>query len=174
MNDNQPADSVCNIRSTTDPTGRAACLLQWGPIEALLDPAAVTATARDLMAAAVAAETDIALIQAFRQDFRADDQTLGVVLEAVRTRRIMPPTPAALRIEAVAGQRTGLPLVHIARGSQRGQLSPDEARAMALQWTETATAAQIDVRFRYALGEFDHLTPADIDQLFVLVRAAQR
>lgn len=175
MIDPQATDNdVCHIRSTTDDAGRAACLMQWGPIEALLAPAVVTATARDLMAAAISAETDIALIEAFRQDIGANDEMLAVVLPAVRGRRPLTPTKVALRIEAVAGARTGLPLVHIGRGSQRGQLSPDGARGMALQWIETATAAVIDVRFRYALGEWDRLTADDIERLFTLARAAQR
>lgn len=175
MIDPQATDNgVCNIRSTTDDAGRAACLMQWGPIEALLTPTVVLATARDLMAAAISAETDVALIQAFRQDIGADDEMLAVVLAAVRGRRPLTPTKVGLRIEAVAGARTGLPLVHIARGSQRGQMSPDEARAMAVQWIEAATAAVIDVRLRYALGEWDRLTTDEIEQLFTLTQAAQR
>lgn len=167
-------DRVCSIRSTLDDDGRAACLIQWGPIEALLDPATVTATARDLMAAAIAAETDIALIGAFREEFKADDQMLGTVLTEVRARRPMPHSKVALRIEAVAGHRTGLPLVHIARGSMKGELSPGEARAMAVHWIEAAAAAQIDVRLRYALGEWDRLTPAEIERLFALMQGVQR
>lgn len=167
-------DRVCSIRSTLDEHGKAACLIQWGPVEALLDPATVTATARDLMAAASSAETDIALVGAFREDLGADDQMLGVVLTKVRGRRPMSPTPVALRIEAVAGHRTGLPLVHIARGSMKGELSPDEARAMAVHWIEAAAAAQIDVRIRYALGEWDQLSTADIERLFTLMQGVQR
>jgi hypothetical protein len=167
-------DQVCSIRSTLDGHGNAACLMQWGPIEALLDPATVVATARDLMAAAISAETDIALVGAFREDLGADDQMLGVVLTKVRSRRPMPHAKVALRIDAVAGARTGLPLVHIARGSMKGELSPDEARAMAVHWIEAATAAQIDVRIRYALGEWDRLSAAEIEHLFTLVQGVQR
>lgn len=167
-------DRVCHIRSTHDGDGKAACLIQWGPVTALLDPAAVLATARDLTAAAIAAETDIALIQTFREELKADDQMLAVILSTVRGHRPMPHAAVALRIEAVAGHRTGLPLVHIARGSMKGELTPDEARGMALTWISTATAAQIDVRLRYALGEWDRLTQAEIEQLFTLIQAAQR
>lgn len=161
---------VCHIRSTLDNAGKAACLLEWGTVQALLQPEVVLATARDLTAAAISAETDIALIEAFRGDFKADDQMLGVVLEKVRGRRPVPRGKAALRIEAVAGHRTGLPLVRIARGSQKGQLSPDEARAMAGHWVQVATAAQIDVRMRYALGEWGHLSAEQIEELFALMQ----
>ena len=174
MPEPQNPDDGCFIRSTLDDDGRAACLLEWGPIRTLLAPPVVLATARDLMAAAVSAETDIALVEAFRQEFRADDQMVGIVLANVRERRPALAAPAALRIHAVAGARTGLPLVHIGRGSMRGELSPDEAREMAVHWIQTATAAQIDVRLRYALGEWDRLNVVEIDRLFALIQDAGR
>lgn len=164
---------TCQISSTIDHSGRAACLLEWGPIQALLTPPVVLTTARDLMAAATAAETDIALIQALRHDIGADDHVLGAMLTAVRTRRPTPTGTTALRIAAVAGARTGQALVHIARGSMTGELTADGARTMAQHWIETATAAAIDARMRYALGEWDHLTPADIEELFALLQKAQ-
>ncbi|EPD63160.1 hypothetical protein [Streptomyces sp. HGB0020] len=118
--------STAHIRSTVDPaTGKAACLLRWGTVEALLQPDVVLNTARDLMAAA-------------------------------------------------AGAKTGKPWVHIARGSMKGELDPDQARQMAAPWTEAAIAAQIDVRLRYALGELDQLTPDDIDAVFGRLQSLQR
>lgn len=164
------AGSVCYIRSTITESGRAACLLEWGPIQTLLEPPVVLTTARDLTAAAAAAETDIALIQALRADIGADDQVLGALLAAVRSRRPIARGKGALRISAVAGAMTGKPYVHITRGSMHGELDPDEARAMAGHWTEAAAAAAIDVRLRYALGEWDHLTPADIERLFKTIQ----
>lgn len=164
---------VCHIQSTLDDQGKAACLLEWGPIRTLVTPAVALATARDLMAAAIAAETDIALIEALREDIDADDQVLAAVLDAVRGRRPVPPATVALHIAAIAGANTGLPLVQIGRGSMSGQLSPDEARAMAVHWIEVATAAVIDVRLRYALGEWDRLNVVEIEELFALVQKAQ-
>lgn len=166
---------VCSIRSTTNPEdGTAACLMEWGPIHALLKPQKVLDTGRDLMAAAASAETDVALIQSLREDIDAEDDVVGIMLTAVRRRRPLPTTRVALRIEAVAGANTGLPYVHIARGSMKAALTPDEARHMAQHRTEAAVAAQIDVRLRYALGEWGRLTPTDIDQLFTLLQKAQR
>lgn len=162
--------AICHIRSTLDDQGRTACLMQWGPIEALLKPDVVLATARDLMAAATAAETDIALIRFFRTGLKLDMTTIGHMVRDIRAERPAPTGKSALRIGAVAGANTGLPYVHIARGSMSGQLSPDEARQMAVHWTETATAARIDVRLRYALGEWDRLNVVEIEQLFALVQ----
>jgi hypothetical protein len=167
-------DRVCHIRSTTDGQGRAACLMTWGPITVRLDPTVVLATGRDLMAAAAAAETDVALVDVFTREYRARGEVIGHMLQAVRRQRTQPAGRVALRIAAVAGVRTGLPLVHIARGSQKGELSPDEARDMALAWISTAAAAQIDVRLRYALGEWDHLTAPEIERLFTLIQQAAR
>lgn len=169
-----PDDRVCHVHSTLNDDGKAAVLMEWGPIQALLTPELVFTTARDLMAAAVSAETDIALVNALRKDVRLDDQTLGVMLQAVRSRRPAPAGKTALRISAIAGANTGKPYVQIARGSMSGQLSPDEARTMALHWTETAVAAQIDVRLRYALGEWDRLNVVEIEDLFKLIQEAQR
>lgn len=168
-------DHVCSIRSTTDPRdGTAACLMQWGTITALLTPEATLTTARDLMTAATHAETDIALVKVFRTDMKADMDTVGFVLREVRAGRPPLPGKAALRISAIAGAKTGKPVVHIARGSMKGELPPGEARQMAQHWTEVAVAAQIDVRLRYALGEWSHLTPTDIEHLFDTMRKVQR
>lgn len=168
------ADTV-TIRSTTDPAdGTAACLLTWGPVEALLTPATTLATARDLMAAAAHAEADIAVLGWCTETLRTDEQTAGQILLDIRGRRPAPLKPAALRIQAVAGYNTRQPYVHISRGSRKAPLSPDEARQMAVQWTQAATAAQIDVRLRYALGEWDHLSSEEIDRLFLTVQRLGR
>jgi hypothetical protein len=168
------ADTVF-IRSTIDPEDRtAACLLTWGPIEALLTPTKTLATARDLMAAAAHAESDIAFLQMCREQLRLDDDTAGQMLLDIRGRRPSPPTPAALRIAAVAGYNTRRPYVHISRGSQTGQLTPDDAREMAQHWTEAAIAAQIDVRLRYVLSDLPQLTPADVEDVFTQLQKVQR
>ncbi|MFF8034896.1 hypothetical protein [Streptomyces sp. NPDC016626] len=163
------------IRSTTDPAdGTAACLLTWGPVEALLTPTKTLATARDLMAAATYAESDVAFLDMCREQLRLDEETAGRMLLDVRGRRPAPPAPVALRIHAVAGYNARRPYVHISRGSMKGELTPDEARQMALHWTEAAVAAQIDVRLRYALGEWNHLTPDDVEHLFTLLQEMHR
>ncbi|MFJ5059042.1 hypothetical protein ACIP96_06435 [Streptomyces nigra] len=163
------------IRSTVDPeTRKAACLVTWGPLETILAADVVLATARDLVAAAAAAETDIALIRSLREDLKADDTIVGMMLGAVRRRRPVPTASVALRIEAVAGAKTGKPYVHIARGSQKAPLDPDDARTMADHWTQAAMAAHNDVRLRYVLGDFHQLTPADTNEIFLRLQKAQR
>jgi hypothetical protein len=166
---------VAYIRSTVDPeTRKAACLLVWGPVQALLEPEVVLNTARDLMAAAAHAETDIALIRVFRSGLKLDMTTIGHMVRDIRAERPAPTGKTALRIEAVAGAKTGLPLVHVARGSMKGELSPDEARQMAGHWTEAAIASQIDVRLRYVLGDFHQLTPDDLEEVFTKLQKVQR
>ncbi|MDX5570921.1 hypothetical protein PYK79_57090 [Streptomyces sp. ID05-04B] len=164
------------IRSTVHPeTRKAACLLSWGSAgSALLTPEATLATARDLTAAAAAAETDVALIRSLREDVHADDTVVRGLLDAVRARRPMPAARPALRIHAVAGAKTGKPLVHIGRGSLKAELDPDEARQMAGHWTEAAVAAQIDARLRYVLGEHPRLTPDDVNAIFEQLQGVQR
>lgn len=163
---------VCYIGSTLDEAGGAACLMEWGTVQALLSPSEVLATARDLMAAAIQAETDIALVQAFREDVGADNRMLGEVLTMVRGHRAPPSGKVALRIEAVAGAKTGKPYVHIGRGSMKGELTPDEAREMATVWTQVAVAAQIDVRLRRALAKWDRLNPEEVELLFTYIQEA--
>lgn len=164
------------IRSTLDPRTRTpACLLDWGQaVQALLTPETVLTTAHDLMAAATAAETDVAFLQWCRDTLKVDTLTAGHMLIDIRAARPAATGKPALRIQAVAGANTGLPLVHISRGSMKAELNPDEARQMAIDWTQVATAADIDARLRYALGEWDRLTPTDIEDLFRTMRSVQR
>jgi hypothetical protein len=169
-----PDDDTVYVSSTLDDSGKAAVLMKWGRVQTVLTPEAVLATARDLMAAAANAEADIALIKTCREVLRLDDGQLGLFLRDVRTRRPLARGKTALRIEAVAGAKTGMPYVHIGRGSMKAALDPDTARTMAMHWVETAVAAHIDVRLRYALGEWDPLNAGEIEELFTLIQKAQR
>lgn len=165
------AESIL-IRSGVDPeTGAGLCFLTWGKLRVKLDPQLVLNTARDLHAAAARAESDIALFRVLSA-VPIDTHIVAGVVRDVRNERGMLPGKSALRIEAIAGLHTGLPYVHAARGSQKHRMSPDEARAMALAWTETAVAAYSDSRLRYVLGEYPQLSPADVDGIFTgLLRA---
>ncbi|MEU4165600.1 hypothetical protein AB0F46_01780 [Streptomyces sp. NPDC026665] len=173
---NQPApEHVAWIGSTIHPeTRKAACLLRWGTIEALITPEDAHTTARELMAAAAFAETDVALFAWCRNTLKVDLVTAGQMVRDIRGNRPAPPGRSALRIEAVVGFKTGEPYVHIARGSVKGQINPDEARQMAAHWTDAALAAHIDVRLRYALGEQPGITPGDIEQILERVQGLQR
>lgn len=146
--------------------GKAVCELQYGTTRVTLTPEVTLVTARDLHAAAARAEDDIALIKVLTDRVKLDLRAVGLVLGDVRTRRPMLTGKPALRIEAVAGHATGEPYVHIARGSMSSSLSPDDARQMALHWTEAAVAAQLDARLRYVLGDFPHITEDDLGRIF--------
>ncbi|MFJ2004768.1 hypothetical protein [Streptomyces chartreusis] len=137
-------------------------------------PTVVLTTARDLMAAAAHAETDIALIRVLRSGVKLDMTTIGHMVRDIRAERPAPTGETALRIDAVAGAKTGQPYVHIARGSMKGELSPDEARVMAGHWTAAAIAARTDVRLRSALGEWGRLNAEEIEQLFTLIQGDGR
>lgn len=174
MSDQTDLDYTVYVASTLDDTGKAAVLMTWGRIQAVLTPEVTLTTARDLMAAAAAAEADIALIRTCREVLELNDTQLGMFMRDVRTRRPHHPGKAALRIEAVAGARTGMPLVHIGRGSMKREMDPDTAREMATHWISAAVAAQNDVRLRYALGEWDKLNVVEIEELFALMRDTSR
>ncbi|MFF7521232.1 hypothetical protein [Streptomyces pseudovenezuelae] len=171
----QTDEHVASIRSAIEPgTRKAACLLQWGPVETLLTPEVTLNTARDLMAAAAHAEADIAFLQWCRDTLKVDQNTAGHMLLDIRAGRPAPGDKVALRIEAVAGAKTNQPIVRVGRGSMKGDLSPNEARQMARHWTEAALAAQIDVRLRYVLGEQPGLAPEDIEQIFTKLQGLHR
>jgi hypothetical protein len=174
VTDQTDPDSTVYVQSTLDDDGKAAVLMRWGSIQALLTPEVTLTTARDLMAAAASAEADIALIRTCREVLQLTDPMLGRLLQDVRSRRPKPQGKTALRIEAVAGMKTGQPYVNIGRGSMKRQMDPDTAREMASHWTQTVVAAQIDVRLRYALGEWDKLNVVEIEELFALIQKAGR
>lgn len=160
-----------NILSGVHPdTGAAICVVEWGPLHVVLDPEVVLTTARDLHAAACNAEADIAMIRVLDTQLGGNIQATAALVRAVREQRPVAPGRSALRIEAIAGVATGLPFVHIGRGSMKGSLSPDEARDMALHWTETAVAAHNDARLRYVLGEYPQLSTDDMDGIFAGLR----
>lgn len=164
---------VVHIASHVDKaTGKPQCIVQWGKLAAVLDPEVVLRTARDLQAAAAHAETDIAFMTVMRERVGMDLHSTASLLADIRTARPMSTGEIALRIHAVAGTATGLPYVHIHRGSRSASLSPDMARGMAMDWTETAVAAYTDARLRYVLGEYPELTPTTIDTIFAGLRAA--
>lgn len=166
-------EDIVRIESTIQAsTGKARCRMLWGDLDVVLEPEVALNTARDLMAAATRAETDIAIIRVLRDRVGMGTQPIGVMLRDIRIAREMPALKVALRIEAVAGASTDQPYVHIGRGSLSGSLSPDRARTMATDWIAAAVASQIDVRLRYVLGEYDQLTPDDIENVFTGIRAA--
>lgn len=164
-------DDEIHILSGVHPdTSAAICVLEWGPIRVALEPQLVLNTARDLHAAAAGAESDIAMIRVLQDMTRDNIQATATIVREVRAQRPITPGPSALRIEAVAGVATGQPYVHIGRGSMKGSISPDEARDMALHWTETAVAAHNDARLRYVLGDYPQLSNDDRDGIFAGLR----
>jgi hypothetical protein len=145
------------IESTMDSTtGRPMCFVRWGTKTKLVETERVIATARELFGAAAAAEADVALVE-FLREADLPDQVVGTALMHAREQRAksrMPDGPKPVfRIGAIAGARTGLPLVSIGLGSREDTLDVESARDLASDWYETAIASILDVRIRYTLGD---------------------
>jgi hypothetical protein len=145
------------IESTMDPsTGRPMCFIRWGEKEKVVEVERVIATARELFAAAAAAEADVALVASFRS-LDLPDSLIGATLMHAREQRgqlRMPEGPKPVfRIGAIAGAKTGLPLVSIGLGSRELTMDTQGARDVASDWYETAVASMLDVRIRYTLGD---------------------
>jgi hypothetical protein len=145
------------ITSAADPTtGAPCCHVVWGEKSKLVPSERVVATARELHAAAAAAEDEVALLGSLRL-IGAEDQSLYAMLVDIRGRRAelrMPEGPKPIfRIGAFAGAKTGKPLVQIELGSQQLTISAEDARKTGSDWYTTAVASILDVRIRYVLGE---------------------
>lgn len=147
------------IESTMDSTtGRPMCFVHWGDKQKLVETERVIATARELFAAAAAAEADVALVE-FLREADLPDRAVGVALmraREVRGKLRMPEGPKPVfRIGAIAGANTGLPLVSIGLGSREDTMDVQSTRSLASDWYETAIASILDVRIRYTLADHD-------------------
>jgi hypothetical protein len=115
------------------------------------------ATARDLVAAAAAAESDKALWDTLTDTLGLDEQnTFNVVADVRRRRTALQERTTArpfLRIGAALGYNTRRPMVAFHSGSLSDQGPPEQARDMAAAIYETAVAAAIDARTRHVLAE---------------------
>lgn len=145
------------IESTADPTtGRPMCLVRWGEKEKLVESERVIATARELFGAAASAEADVALLESLRS-LDVPDEFIGAMIRHAREARAglrMPEgAKPVFRIGALAGGRTGLPLVSVELGSHELTMDTAAAREVASDWYETAVASMLDVRIRYVLGD---------------------
>ncbi|MER7707266.1 hypothetical protein ABTX81_30735 [Kitasatospora sp. NPDC097605] len=166
-------DSTIHIDATEDSeTGRPECIVAWGGWAGTFPLEKIRSTAEALFAAAAAAECDAALIAELRAGLQLPDEVIGVMLGKVRERR---PLPAGtfLRIEAGVSASTGLPFVKVRQGSNAGQLSPDEAKAMGRQWLASAEAAEHDAITRYVLRDSGR-NPVEVEDFFRAMAALRR
>ena len=138
------------IESTRGPDDEPVCRVQWGPIECYASVEDVRTTAIDLVTCAAYSEMMMTLV--VKVSLSADVVSrfatellsgAGRSYFGAKTTLTMLPAGSTRRREA---------LVLVKRGSQAGELSPDEARAMALRWLAVAEATESDQLVSEALG----------------------
>jgi hypothetical protein len=167
MTNPENVNEIITINSATHPeTGKAICIIKFGHMRKMAEPDIILNTARELNAAAEAAEIDVALMKVVLDDLELPDAACAAIMSKAREARPMPGGKVALRIEAVAGYHTRKPYIHVGLGSTKGSLEPNEARQMAQHWTEAAVTSHFDARLRYVLSDFDQLTEHDIENIF--------
>jgi hypothetical protein len=130
------------IESTRGPDDEPACLITWGSLQFYAPVEDVRQTALDLITCAAYAEMMMTLIvkaglgadvvSQFTSDLLSG---AGRSFFGAKTTVTLLPAGSSKRREA---------LVLLSRGSMRGAVSPDEARAMALRWLAVAEATESD------------------------------
>jgi hypothetical protein len=137
------------IQSTRGPDDEPVCEITWGPLQCYAPVADVRQTALDLVACAAYAEVMMTMVlrvgippgtvSGFMTDLLAGT---GRSFFGAKTTMTMLPAGSSKRREA---------LVILKRGSRKGELSPAEARAMALRWLAVAEATESDQLISEAL-----------------------
>lgn len=130
------------IESTRGPDDEPVCMIAWGPIQCHASVADVRDTALDLIACASYAEVMMlmvtgagippATVSGFMSDLLSGT---GRAFFGAKTTMSMLPAGSSKRRQA---------FVILKRGSRKGELSPAEARAMALRWLAVAEATESD------------------------------
>jgi hypothetical protein len=130
------------IESTRGPDDEPCCLITFGPLQAYASVEDVRTTALDLVTCAAYAELMMTMV--VKLSLSADvvsrfttDLLSGAGRRFFGAKTTLPLTPAGSTKRREA-------LVLLKRGSQAGELSPDEARAMALRWLAVAEATESD------------------------------
>ena len=130
------------IESTRGPDDEPCCLITFGPLQAYASVEDVRTTALDLITCAAYAELMMTMV--VKVNLSADVVSrfatdllsgAGRRFFGAKTTLLLTPAGSTRRREA---------LVLVKRGSQAGELSPDEARAMALRWLAVAEATESD------------------------------
>jgi hypothetical protein len=134
-------DEAIWIESTRGPDDKPVCHLTWGRVRCYPPVAAVRLTAIDLVTCAAYAEMMMKLVNLGLAAGQVSAFTTDLLRDSKRHRFGDPSTMSLLPAGSSKGREA---LVLLTRGTLKGALSPDEARAMALQWLEVAEAAESD------------------------------
>lgn len=130
------------IESTRGPDDEPVCLITWGPLQWYAPVADVRETALDLVACAAYAEMMMTLVNRLNLPGATASRFVTDLL-AGRAKRYFGSKETVTLLPA-GSTKTGGAYVLVKRGSQRGDLTPGEARAMALRWLEVADGTESD------------------------------
>jgi hypothetical protein len=130
------------IESTRGPDDEPACLITFGPLQYYAPVADVRQTAIDLVTCAAYAELMMTLIVKVNLPAGVVSELATDLLSGGDRSYFGAKTTMTLLPAGSSKQQQALVLLK--RGSRDGALSPDEARAMALQWLAAAEATESD------------------------------
>ena len=145
------------VEASLDPdTELPVVLVHWGTFSAAVPLDRAHVTARDMFAAANCSEVDASLVLELTETFDGDLRRVGRMMDRIRARRAHLYATTGRPVIGVEGGATihGKPFVMLRRGSRRGQVTPAEARDMALGWTRVADIAERDHRERIILADY--------------------
>ena len=130
------------IESTRGPDDEPVCMITWSGLQYYAPVEDVRTTALDLITCAAYAELMMTMVVKVSLSAGVVSRFATELLSGAgrsyfgaKTTLTMLPAGSTRRREA---------LVLLKRGSQAGELSPDEARAMALRWLAVAEATESD------------------------------
>lgn len=167
-----PNPDEASIGIVSGRTSPPTCKVTWNALEFVLKCDEVRDFAGEMTAAAAQAEVQAAVTKVLRTA-KAGDK---VVAQFIGELRAAYPQHGF----GQAGRLTFLPAVSVFDGRpfvhaniapyEPLRIDPDTLRGIAMQWVETAEAAERDTLFDYALREATTLTDDDIEQVFAVAR----
>lgn len=144
-----------SLASEIMPDGRYGIVLSHGKTIRLMDVNDVTAHCREVIAAAVRAQHDAAVLKQLHHRVGIPLDAVGEVLERVRARRPELNVHATHPLGLVPGVTlAGKPFIELlVNGRKVGQWDPEDARNHALGCLELAAAVGLDNVYRDVLVE---------------------
>ena len=158
---------LIRITSTRGPDDEPVCELTWGPLRCYAPVQDVRETAADLMTCAAYAEMMMTLIVRAKLPPEIVSWLAADMLSG-REKRFFGAKTTMELVPAGSSKRKQA-LVLLANGPMDGEVTPDEARAMAAEWFAVAEATESDQVVSEALRASG--VPADTqDRLFAYLR----
>lgn len=161
-------DETIWIQSTRGPDHEPVCQVTWGPVQYYAPIDDVRETALDLMTCAAYAEMMMTLVLRVRIPPEVVSKFTTDLLGGREKRYFGAKTTLTLMPAGSSKNREALVLLQ--RGSLRGAVSPDEARAMALRWLAVAEATESDQLVSEALRATGACDDAAQEKVFGYLR----